>query len=127
MGKLTGLGGGLPRLSRALPFADEGQAATSRARDARLEWRAWYKTARWQKLRAQVLVEAAFTCCRCGAARASALMVADHKIAHRGNAALFWDRANLQAMCKACHDSQKQREERAEGRGVGKSPQHPRL
>lgn len=28
----------------------------------------------------------------------------DHKIPHRGDAALFWDPNNWQAMSKPCHD-----------------------
>jgi len=109
MGQLKRLGAELPRLGLPLKFLEDDARAVSRGRDDRLEWRKWYKTARWQKLRMQVLIEAAFTCCRCGAVRPSPLMVADHRKAHKGNAAMFWDRGNLQAMCKACHDSEKQR------------------
>ena len=42
-------------------------------------------------------------------------VVADHKVPHRGNPRLFWDEANLQTLCKACHDSVKQAEERGGG------------
>lgn len=37
--------------------------------------------------------------------------VVDHVIPHRGDACLFWDVANWQALCKGCHDSVKAREE----------------
>lgn len=30
--------------------------------------------------------------------------VVDHIVPHRGNAKLFWDRNNWQALCKRCHD-----------------------
>ncbi len=30
--------------------------------------------------------------------------VVDHIIPHRGDAALMWDEANWQALCKPCHD-----------------------
>lgn len=30
--------------------------------------------------------------------------VVDHKTPHRGDARLFWDQTNWQALCKACHD-----------------------
>lgn len=30
--------------------------------------------------------------------------VVDHKIPHKGNKVLFWDRSNWQAMAKTCHD-----------------------
>nr|WP_243256973.1 HNH endonuclease signature motif containing protein [Rhizobium skierniewicense] len=39
-------------------------------------------------------------------------LVADHKIPHRGDEALFWDESNLQCLCKPCHDGLKQRQER---------------
>lgn len=110
MGKLQGLRPRLDRLAPKVGWLDEGPAG-SRARDARLAWRAWYKTARWQRLRWSVLVDAAFTCAMCGSVAESRRMVADHKVAHRGNAELFWDRGNLQALCKGCHDGAKQRAE----------------
>lgn len=109
-----------PRLASLPPkvrFLDSTKAEASRARDARLEWRAWYKTARWQKLRLSVLLRDLFTCAICGDVRAdTAQLVADHKVAHRGNAALFWDAENLQCLCAHCHNATKQAEERGGGR-----------
>ncbi|KQZ81884.1 HNH endonuclease [Mesorhizobium sp. Root157] len=87
----------------------------SQQRDATQPWRAWYKTSRWQKLRWSVLVRDLFTCQMAGCGRIepnTSLLVADHKQPHRGNEQLFWDEANLQCICKACHDRLKQREER---------------
>lgn len=79
-------------------------------------WRAWYKTARWQRLRWQVLVEGRFTCARCGILEGeTSQLVADHVTPHRGDAGLFWDRANLQVLCVPCHAGPKQAEE-ARGR-----------
>lgn len=40
--------------------------------------------------------------------------VLDHRIPHRGDQALFWDRDNWQAMCSTHHSRDKQRQE-AEG------------
>ena len=37
--------------------------------------------------------------------------VVDHKIPHRGDMVLFWDRSNWQSLCKPHHDIEKQREE----------------
>lgn len=86
----------------------------SARRDAEQAWRKWYKTARWQKLRWSVLVRDLFTCCRCRRIEGNtSLLVADHVKPHRGDEHLFWDDANIKAMCKACHDSIKQSEERA--------------
>lgn len=87
-----------------------------KTRDQNVEWRKWYKTARWQRLRWSVLERDLFTCCRCGQLVSDTkLLVADHKRAHRGDEALFWDAGNLQCMCKTCHDRDKQREERRHG------------
>ncbi|MBE3637476.1 HNH endonuclease [Mangrovicoccus algicola] len=115
-----------PRLSvlaprvRTLPLQKSAEAKARRRehdarRDAEHAWRGWYKTARWQKLRWRVLADALFRCAYCGrSTHDTSQLVADHKRPHRGDAALFWDRANLQCLCKRCHDSDKQRMERAQ-------------
>ena len=36
----------------------------------------------------------------------------DHVIPHKGNALLFWDTSNWQALCDTCHNSSKQHTER---------------
>jgi 5-methylcytosine-specific restriction endonuclease McrA len=87
-----------------------------RTRDEQQEWRRWYKTADWQRLRWQVLKDAMFTCQMAGCGRIygdTSQLVADHKIQHHGKKAAFWDKANLQCLCKPCHDKLKQREEKA--------------
>ena len=105
------------RLQASAPVPGDRQAQERqrfKARDEAQPGRAWYKTARWQKLRWSVLVRDLFTCARCGRIEGNtSRLVADHIVAHRGDEALFWDGANLQCLCKACHDSDKQREERA--------------
>ena len=70
---------------------------TRRNRDVRR----WYYTAPWLHLRRQVLVEAAFTCAQCGQVRTD--LDVDHIVKHEGNSELFYNRANLQALCPACH------------------------
>jgi len=47
-----------------------------------------------------------------------AATVVDHKIPHRGDQKLFWDRKNWQSLCKPCHDSVK-RELELSGRTRG--------
>lgn len=121
------------KLGHGSRFLERTRAHVSRQRDAGLEYRAWYKTARWQRLRWSVLVRDDFTCARCGyehplarEARefkaigredlirgAAPDLVADHRQPHRGDEALFWDDRNLQCLCKTCHDRDKQRDERA--------------
>ena len=67
------------------------------------ETRRWFKLVAWQRLRAQVLREQPFcvVCLRHG--RRMVATDVDHIVPHRGNAALFWDRNNLQSLDKACH------------------------
>jgi len=45
-------------------------------------------------------------CVRCLAqGRTTASQVTDHITPHRGDRELFWNRGNLQALCKSCHDT----------------------
>lgn len=113
VGKLKGLGSPIktvrPRISTL-----EVDHDTSRKQ--RHKWRAWYGTARWQRLRWSILERALFTCVRCGRCFGdTSQLVADHIEQHKGDPGKFWDEANLQCMCKGCHDRDKQREERAGG------------
>jgi len=63
----------------------------------------WYVSARWQCLRAEVLVDEPF-CRTCRAAGRKVLTVdIDHIVKHDGDPVLFWNRTNLQGLCKACH------------------------
>jgi len=39
--------------------------------------------------------------------------VVDHRVPHRGDQRLFWDRSNWQSLCSTHHSSDKQREEAA--------------
>lgn len=83
-------------------------------------WKAWYKTARWQRLRWKVLARDLFTCQKCRKTETNtALLVADHIKPHKGDPILFWDEANIQCLCKRCHDSEKQREERSRKVAIG--------
>jgi 5-methylcytosine-specific restriction endonuclease McrA len=84
-------------------------------REATQDWRAWYRTREWRRLRWRVLVAAAFTCAMCNRLTGdTSKLVADHIEPHRGDAKLFWDEGNVQCLCKACHDGEKQRAERAQ-------------
>lgn len=94
----------------------ESRRDYDRRRDADLAWRGWYKTARWQRLRWSVLVRDLFSCRMCGVLEAdTAQLVADHRLPHRGDQALFWSIGNLWTLCKPCHDGAKQRAERSAG------------
>lgn len=115
-----------PRLgglaSRFTSQAHEGKER-DRQRSAAAPWRDWYKTARWQALRRQILKRDLYTCQRTGVLLtgkhpAPNSPVVDHIKPHRGDPDLFWDEANLMAVSKAFHDSEKQKAERSEIKGV---------
>lgn len=94
------------RLSRAFQHRDQ-------QREAIAPWRRWYKTARWQRLRESVLIRDQFTCRKCGTIETdTSMLVGDHIVPHRGDPELFWSQANVQCLCKTCHDRDKQAEER---------------
>lgn len=94
-------------------------------------YRHLYKTAAWQRQRWAILVRDQFTCQSCGRLEGkTSQLVADHKTPHRGDLDLFWSEANLWTLCKPCHDSAKQSEERTgliKGsiNGRPKDPNHP--
>jgi 5-methylcytosine-specific restriction protein A len=117
VGKLKTLAPRLGGLSPALASVAVDRRERDNVRDGR-HWRRWYKTARWQRLRMSVLIRDLFTCQWAGCGRVEAdtsQLVADHRKPHRGEEALFWDERNLWCLCKPCHDSAKQREERRGG------------
>ena len=108
-----------PRLSALTPrLPVDKPKRIERERDASAPWRAWYKTARWQKLRLQVLKRDNYTCQVTGVVLIGKYPdpnspVVDHIKPHRGNEALFWDLSNLHVVSKEYHDSVKQKEEQA--------------
>lgn len=58
---------------------------------------------KWQRYRLKFL-ERNVLCVMCHAqGKVVEATVVDHIVDHRGNQALFWDRANHQALCKPCH------------------------
>jgi 5-methylcytosine-specific restriction enzyme A len=71
----------------------------------------WYRTARWKALRRQVLGARPF-CLECEAEGHIELATqVDHRIPHRGDPRLFWDRGNLQGLCAMHHTRKTQRGE----------------
>ena len=84
---------------------------TSRAYDKRRwkedEFRPLYKTTRWMLLANLVFREQNRLCATCNI---HACKDCDHIVPakryvaeHNGDMARFWDRSNLQGLCKACH------------------------
>lgn len=71
---------------------------------------------RWQRAR-KAFLQTNPLCAICLAeGKVEAAEVVDHKIPHRGDMALFWDKRNWQALSKACHDRKTAREDGAFGR-----------
>lgn len=67
---------------------------------------ALYKTARWRIERMHFLAEHPLCeCSECqgGKLRVTAANEVNHRIAHRGDEALFWDQSNWQAMSSSHH------------------------
>ena len=96
---------------------EESEAKRSRDRDTQVSWRKWYKLQRWHDLRDEVLLRDGYVCQVTGALcvgkyPAPNSPVVDHKIPHRGDARLFWDKSNLQTVTKEYHDKVKQSEEK---------------
>lgn len=75
-------------------------------------WRAWYSERAWFKLRShQLKLEPSCRFCR-QAGVYSAAEIVDHVQPHKGKRELFFAPANLQSLCKRCHDSTKQQAEK---------------
>ncbi len=100
---------------------DRDQLSDSKRSDR--PYRKWYKRAAWmgrsgrraKQLAAQPL------CVLCPDHSKRLATIADHKVPHRGDYALFWF-GELQSLCKPCHDISKQRQERRQGGGEKFSP-----
>jgi 5-methylcytosine-specific restriction endonuclease McrA len=72
-------------------------------------------TAEWQREARAFLARPENHYCVCGCGRRADTV--DHIKPHRGDRALFWDRANWQPMAFGCHSSKKQRSERSSAKG----------
>lgn len=119
MAKLTGLTPAVGRLQSRVSYLKPARRMVGARGEDRSD-RRFYGTKRWQRLRWKILQRDLFTCAKCGRVEGNtSLLVADHIVPHRGDEALIWDEGNLQCLCKRCHDSVKQREERAARREGG--------
>lgn len=75
------------------------------------QWHSWYGLPIWKNdLRPTQLLREPF-CRECAkAGRRTPATRADHVRPHRGDWALFTDRANLQSLCERCHNAKTARE-----------------
>lgn len=113
MAKLTTL---KPRLKAMAPKLKTAREVRDTRYSPDAQVRSWYKSARWQALRLEVLARDLYTCRQTGVvltgkSPAPNSPVVDHVIPHKGDERLFWDPNNLQAVSKAYHDSDKRKME----------------
>lgn len=107
-----------PLLRREQPLLkrDDEQERNKR-RYQEQPWRKWYQSKDWYRLRWSTLTRDAFTCQECGIMESdTSKLVCDHIKTHGGDWGLFTDPENLRCLCKPCHDSVKQREDKARHR-----------
>lgn len=107
------------------PSREQRERVRLKERDQNVEYRKWYKTSRWQRLRETILVRDSYTCQATGVILsgkhpAADSPVVDHINPHRGDPDLFWDPENLRTVAKHWHDSIKQAMERE-----GMASSHP--
>lgn len=98
--------------------ARKGASADPRSPAAQA-WRHWYWTARWRRI-AKAQLDEHPLCAMCeGRGIVTAATICDHVEPHKGNVVKFWDIGNLQSLCAACHNSDKQSLEKGgNGRSV---------
>lgn len=91
--------------------ADAQREYEARRREQK-PWRALYKTAAWQKLRSRRLAENPL--CQAHLLRGETVVAdtVNHVRPHRGDADLFFNYGNTESLCKRCHDSDVQKNER---------------
>lgn len=95
---------------------DECRAKHGSESPRRAPWRAWslkqYTSYRWKQARKAFLI--VHPICECEECTAAGIVqpaeVVDHIKPHRGNAELFWDQSNWQAMAKRCHNKKAAKE-----------------
>jgi 5-methylcytosine-specific restriction protein A len=113
MAKLTVLRPTLGTLPPRIGPAPGDERDRNRYRSTKEPWRARYQSARWKRLRLRIFARDLFTCTECHRMDAdTSRLICDHITPHKGDEVMFWDEANLQTMCKPCHDTVKQRMER---------------
>lgn len=97
--------------------ADQARRDYDARRLAESETRKLYNTPEWRAIRRQTLEGARWMCqtpgCRAVHTKAHPLHC-DHVVPHRGDAEKFFA-GPFQALCETCHNSAKQREEKARG------------
>jgi len=91
---------GCTQPGQAGPYCERHRPVQARAdrREASKSWQHLYKSARYQRMRRIFMIKHPY-CIRCGLPGTDL----DHIVPHKGDATLFWDQKNWQALCKSCH------------------------
>lgn len=76
-----------------------------------------YSTAKWQALRKRIIARDGGVCQMCGCLTTTGRnkptsAEVDHKRPHKGDPERFFDELQLWCLCKACHSSAKQSQDR---------------
>lgn len=81
-------------------------------RERRAPWHAWYSTEAWKRA-SDAFKASNPLCAECERnGRMTLTQVTDHIKAHKGDLDLFWDQANWQPLCVACHNRKTALEEK---------------
>jgi 5-methylcytosine-specific restriction protein A len=114
MAKLTNL----PSLLRKEPPRLKVQDRDQR-RYVEQPWRKWYQSTEWRMLRLQAFERDGYVCQRSGVmcvpggtGQEDNAPVANHRIRHKGDRALFFNLDNIETVTKKVHDEIIQREEK---------------
>lgn len=132
-GRISSRGLATPSYAES-PSASGGKAVDAEVTIPSLQpktaWHRWYKTPLW-KARRRHQLERAPLCEWCGRlGRVTPATVANHNPPHRGDWTAF-STGPLESLCKACHDSEAQRDGKGGGRrghdatGRPADPAHP--
>lgn len=98
--------------ARSQPTRLEQRRRYDEARRRDKPWRAWYQTPEWRAIRKRQLEMEPNCRAHRKAGELVKATVCDHIEPHRGDKVRFFA-GPFQSLCKPCHDSAKQREERA--------------
>jgi 5-methylcytosine-specific restriction protein A len=106
-----------PRLSKLPPRLKTTREIRDKRYSADATVRGWYHSARWQKLRQEVLIRDLYTCQQTGVILTTGrdapnAAVVHHKVPHKADPELFWNPDNLESVAKSWHDSEAQALER---------------
>ena len=102
---------------RGMPSRPEQKRAFDRIRRREQPWRKWFNLRVWRDIRAAQLIGEPL-CERCKARDVFVVAsVVHHTVPHRGDWQLFVG-GPFESLCKPCHDSEAQAEERGQ-RGGG--------